>query len=170
VTSFEPHDITAYVNTDEVGWTSVNFWTWGGDGTHTPANSSWPGDKVTATVQKDGRNWYVKTYRMNSADDCVNFVFSTNSGSPQTVDVNNISEDTFFIISAETEGGKNKVNTLSAGIDNAVAEQTAATATTIYTADGRLVHTLAPGERMELVLSTLPRGLYITGGKKYVVR
>ena len=170
VTAFEPHDITAYVNTDEVGWTSVNFWTWGGDGTHTPANSSWPGDKVTATVQKDGRNWYVKTYRMNSANDCVNFVFSTNSGSPQTVDVNNISEDTFFIISAETEGGKNKVNTLSAGIDNAVAEQIAATATTIYTADGRLVRTLAPGERMEQVLPTLPRGLYITGGKKYVVR
>ena len=170
VTSFEPHDITAYVNTDEVGWTSVNFWTWGGDGTHTPANSSWPGDKVTATVQKDGRNWYVKTYRMNSANDCVNFVFSTNSGSPQTVDVNNISEDTFFVISAETEGGKNKVNTLSAGIDNAVAEQIAATATTIYTADGRLVRTLAPGERMEQVLPTLPRGLYITGGKKYVVR
>ena len=170
VTAFEPHDITAYVNTDEVGWTSVNFWTWGGDGTHTPANSSWPGDKVTATVQKDGRNWYVKTYRMNSANDCVNFVFSTNSGSPQTVDVNNISEDTFFIISAETEGGKNKVNTLSAGIDNAVAEQPTATGTTIYTADGRLVRTLAPGERMELVLPTLPRGLYITGGKKYVVR
>ena len=170
VTSFEPHDITAYVNTDEVGWTSVNFWTWGGDGTHTPANSSWPGDKVTATVQKDGRNWYVKTYRMNSANDCVNFVFSTNSGSPQTVDVNNISEDTFFVISAETEGGKNKVNTLSAGIDNAVAEQPTATGTTIYTADGRLVHTLAPGERMEQVLPTLPRGLYITGGKKYVVR
>ena len=170
VTAFEPHDITAYVNTDEVGWTSVNFWTWGGDGTHTPANSSWPGDKVTATVQKDGRNWYVKTYRMNSANDCVNFVFSTNSGSPQTVDMNNISEDTFFVISAETEGGKNKVNTLSAGIDNAVAEQPTATGTTIYTADGRLVHTLAPGERMEQVLPTLPRGLYITGGKKYVVR
>ena len=170
VTSFEPHDITAYVNTDEVGWTSVNFWTWGGDGTHTPANSSWPGDKVTATVQKDGRNWYVKTYRMNSANDCVNFVFSTNSGSPQTVDVNNISEDTFFVISAETEGGKNKVNTLSAGIDNAVAEQPTATGTTIYTADGRLVRTLAPGERMEQVLPTLPHGLYITGGKKYVVR
>lgn len=170
VTSFEPHDITAYVNTDEVGWTSVNFWTWGGDGTHTPANSSWPGDKVSATVQKDGRNWYVKTYRMNSANDCVNFVFSTNSGSPQTVDVNNISEDTFFVISAETEGGKNKVNTLSAGIDNAVAEQPTATGTTIYTGDGRLVRTLAPGERMEQVLPTLPRGLYITGGKKYVVR
>ena len=170
VTAFEPHDITAYVNTDEVGWTSVNFWTWGGDGTHSPANSSWPGDKVSATVQIDGRNWYVKTYRMNSADDCVNFVFSTNSGSPQTVDVNNISEDTFFVISAETEGGKNKVNTLSAGIDNAVAEQPSATGTTIYTADGRLVRTLAPGERMEQVLPTLPRGLYITGGKKYVVR
>ena len=170
VTAFEPHDITAYVNTDEVGWTSVNFWTWGGDGTHSPANSSWPGDKVSATVQIDGRNWYVKTYRMNSADDCVNFVFSTNSGSPQTVDVNNISEDTFFVISAETEGGKNKVNTLSAGIDNAVAEQPTATGTTIYTADGRLVRTLAPGERMEQVLPTLPRGLYITGGKKYVVR
>ena len=170
VTSFEPHDITAYVNTDEVGWTSVNFWTWGGDGTHSPANSSWPGDKVSATVQIDGRNWYVKTYRMNSANDCVNFVFSTNSGSPQTVDVNNISEDTFFVISAETEGGKNKVNTLSAGIDNAVAEQPTATATTIYTADGRLVRTLAPGERMEQVLPTLPRGLYITGGRKYVVR
>jgi alpha-amylase len=170
VSSFQPYDFTAYVNTDEVGWTSVNFWTWGGDGSHSPANSSWPGDKVTSTVQKDGRNWYAKTYRINSADDRVNFVFSTNSGSPQTVDINDIYEDTFFVVSSETEGGKNKVNATPASISHAVADQPAITSTTIYTADGRLVRSLTSGERIENVLQSLPKGLYIANGKKFVVK
>ena len=170
VSSFQPHDITAYVNTDEVGWNSVNFWSWGGDGTHSPNNSSWPGDKVTSTVQKDGRNWYAKTYRINSPDDFINFVFSTNSGSPQTMDVNNISEDTFFVISSQTQGGKHLVEVTSAGIHNAVTEQPAALHTAIYSPDGRLVRTLLPGERIEQALQSLPAGLYISGGKKYVVK
>ena len=91
VTAFQPHEITVCVNADNVGWSRVNFWSWGGDGTHSPVNGSWPGDNVT--TQSRGRQaWYYQTYTMNSSDDCVCFVFSTASGSPQTVDVNNVSK------------------------------------------------------------------------------
>ena len=71
VTKFQPHDITVYVNTDNVGWSSLNFWTWGGDETHGPKNPAWPGDKITATTVIDGKTWYYNTYRMNSSTDSV---------------------------------------------------------------------------------------------------
>ncbi len=50
----EKQAITIYVNTDKVGWNAVNFWSWGGDGSHAPANNSWPGDKVTETRRRQG--------------------------------------------------------------------------------------------------------------------
>ena len=66
INSFQPYDITIYVNTDKVGWSNVNFWTWGGDGTHAPTNSNWPGDKVSSTTTINGKQWYAKTYTINS--------------------------------------------------------------------------------------------------------
>jgi alpha-amylase len=54
---FEKRQITVYVNADNVGWTTMNFWTWGGDGSHAPANSSWPGDKISATTTVGGKTW-----------------------------------------------------------------------------------------------------------------
>ena len=166
---FEPYDIHIYVNTDQVGWSNVNFWTWGGDGTHAPANTSWPGDKETTTTVIDGKNWYAKTYRINSETDCVNFVFSTGSGSPQTVDVNNINGDTFFEISSQTEGGKHQVNIIPASIAQATAAPATATAD-IYSIDGRLIRKGTPGQDLEQQAQGLPSGLYIIGKKKLVVR
>ena len=110
---FNPYTINVYVNTDKVGWNRVNFWTWGGDGSHAPKNGNWPGDAVTTTVSIGGKNWYRSSYTINSLDDCVNFVFSTNSGSPQTIDINDVKQDAYFEISNETDGGKNKVNDLT---------------------------------------------------------
>ncbi len=112
VTAFEPYDITVYVNTDKVGWTNVCFWTWGGDGSHAPTNSSWPGDRITNIVNVNGKNWYAKTYHINSSDDFVNFVFSNNK-TPQTVDITGINKDTFFEISTETIDGKHYVNIIN---------------------------------------------------------
>ena len=169
VTNFEPYDIHIYVNTDQVGWSSVNFWTWGGDGTHSPANSNWPGDKVTTTTAIEGKNWYAKTYRINSATDYVNFVFSTGSGSPQTVDVNNINSDTFFEISSQTDGGKNLVNIIPAGITQTQAQPAIATAD-IYSIDGRLIRKGTPGLTLQQQTEGLPSGIYIVGKQKLVVR
>jgi len=97
--TFEKYDITVHVNADKVGWSSVNFWSWGGDGSHSPKNGNWPGDKLTTTTEVGGKKWYTQTYTINEDYDAVSFVFSTGSGSPQTVDVTNVTADKFFEIS-----------------------------------------------------------------------
>ena len=150
--------INIYVNTDNVGWSAVNFWTWGGDDSHAPANSSWPGDKMTTTTSIGGKNWYSKQYTINGNDDFVNFVFSTGSGSPQTVDINNISTDKFFEISTQKDGSKYLVNDVSSqytAIRPVFATESASSA--IYTLDGRRVN-------------NPKRGIYIRGGKKVVIK
>ena len=119
----------------------MNFWTWGGDGSHSPANSSWPGDKISTTTTTGGKTWYTKQFNINSDDDVVNFVFSTGSGSPQTIDVTNISNDTFFEISTEKEGEKYKVNDVTSvytGIRTIKAEQDDKSFK-VYSLDGRLL-------------------------------
>ena len=175
VTKFQPHDITVYVNTDNVGWSSLNFWTWGGDETHGPMNPAWPGDKITATTVIDGKTWYYNTYRMNSSTDYVNFVFSTGSGSPQTVDVVNVKTDKFYEISTTMSGGKHTVDDVtgqhSTGIGTITAENAGKQANmNVYTLDGRLVRRCAKGTSMDEALDGLPRGMYIAGGKKAVKR
>ena len=165
IQAFSPHPITVYVNTDQVGWNNVNFWSWGGDGSHAPSNTSWPGDKVTATTVIDGRNWYAKSFNINSSDDYVNFVFSTNSGSPQTVDIENVSQTTYFEISADTDGnGKHYVNDVTSTVtgietisnDGANASQS----DVVYSITGVRM----PSGKQ------LPQGIYIRNGKKFVVR
>lgn len=149
-----PQIITVYVNTDNVGWSTVNYWTWGGDGSHAPKNSSWPGDKVTDKKTIKGKQWYYKEFSMHGSDDFVNFVFSTGSGSPQTIDINNINADTFFEISTEKEGSKNKVKDVTSeytGVEGVKVDNDAAPA--YYDLQGRRV--LNPN-----------RGLYIVKGRK----
>ena len=67
-----------------------------------------------ATTAIGGKQWYQKQYTINGNDDFVNFVFSTGSGSPQTVDINNITTDKFFEISTSKNGeGKYFVDDVS---------------------------------------------------------
>ena len=157
INTFQPYDITIYVNTDKVGWSNVNFWTWGGDGTHAPTNSNWPGDKVSSTTTINGKQWYAKTYTINSASDCVNFVFSTGTGSPQTIDINDINETTYFEISTDTEGGKNKVNdvTSTTDIEQIMDSQNPLPDNRYYNLNGQQVKPIG-------------HGIYIKNGKKYV--
>ena len=168
ISSFEPYDFDVYVNTDAVGWTSVNFWSWGGDGTHSPSNSAWPGDKVSTTVSVEGKNWFKKTYHINNATDEVNFVFSTGSGSPQTVDINGIKNTTFFEISANKDGSKHLVNIVPTAIhelntdDSKMAD--------IYSIDGRLLRKGTTNANKQEMLQGLPQGIYVIGGKKVLVR
>ncbi len=126
--TFEPYTITVYVNADAVGWSSpINYWTWGGDGTHAPTNTSWPGDKVSATKTINGKTWYYKTYTINSNDDVVNFVFSTGSGSPQTVDITGINKDAYFEISTTKDNDSkyyvNDVTSTMTGINTITSDK-----------------------------------------------
>jgi alpha-amylase len=158
-TIFQPYDITIYVNTDKVGWSNVNFWTWGGDGTHAPTNSNWPGDKVSSTTTINGKQWYAKTYTINSASDCINFVFSTGTGKPQTIDINDINETTYFEISTDTEGDKNKVNdvTSTTDIEQIMESQNPLPNNRYYNLNGQQVVPNRPG-------------IYIHNGRKFVIK
>ncbi|MBP5278261.1 MAG: chitobiase/beta-hexosaminidase C-terminal domain-containing protein [Prevotella sp.] len=159
--TWEAKTITVCVDISKVNWSSVNFWTWGGDGTHSPTNSNWPGDKVTATKSVNGKTWYYKTFTMNSADDCVNFVFSTGSGSPQTVNVENIMSDSYFEISTAKDGNNHKVNDVTNTVTG-IREISAPTYNNkVYTIDGRVI-------RDQYDLNGLPHGIYIYKGKKVV--
>lgn len=176
-TEFEPYDITVYVNADEAGssWAAaystasspyLNFWTWDDNGYHSPTNASWPGDKVTDTAVVDGTTWFTKSYTMQTSDDNVSFVFSVGTGTPQTVDVNNVSETKFFSISSETTASKYKVDdvtsTMSTGITVSSAEPQNKAPRGIYTLDGRKVTNGSD-------TSVLTKGIYISNGKKIIV-
>jgi alpha-amylase len=156
----EKKTIDIYVNTDNVGWTAVNFWTWGGDDSHSPVNGKWPGDKVTSTTTIGGKQWYTKQYVINGDDDFVNFVFSTGTGSPQTVDINNIKNTTYFEISTEKEGTKYLVNDVTGTYTdiNEVRNQQSNTRKDIYDLQGRKVTSLQS------------KGIYIVNGKKVVIK
>ena len=164
--TFEKYTITVHVNADQVGWSSVNFWTWGGDGSHAPKNGNWPGDKVTTTTEVGGKQWYTQTYTINDEVDAVSFVFSTGSGSPQTVDVTNVTADKFFEISAtKNSEGKYLVDDVtenySSGISPVFTEPTGNEK--VYSLDGRLMRT--DGNTIGL-----PKGIYIVGKRKVVIR
>lgn len=162
---FEPYDINVFVNTDAVKWNTVNFWTWGGDGSHTTVAGVWPGDKITATQTVNGKSWYTKTYTINSEFDYVNFVFSTGTGSPQTVDVTGVNKSTYLEISAEKDGTKYKVNDVTGTVTGIGSVTTGSSNTSnVYSISGVLVRRNAKN------LDGLKQGIYICNGKKIVVK
>ena len=162
---FQKYTITVNVNVDQVGWNRVNFWSWGGDGSHAPKNGNWPGDQVTSTTEVGGKKWYTQTYTINEDYDAVSFVFSTGTGSPQTVDVTNVTTDKFFEVSASKDGNKHLVNDVTANYISGISPLTFETIGNdkVYTLDGRLVST-------DGRLDNLPKGIYIIGKRKVVVR
>ena len=92
----------------------------------------------------------------------MNFVFSTGSGSPQTVDINNITTDKFFEISTEKDsGGKylyQDVTDVYTGIEGIVANSQQLKANTqYYDLSGRRLN----GQPTK-------KGLYIVNGRKIV--
>ena len=159
LSKFKPYTIKVYVNADEAGWdvsSGVNYWTWGGDGTHGAA-SGWPGDNVTATESVNGKNWFWKEYTINKDDDVVDFVFSTGSGTPQTEDVTNINKTSYILISASTDSkGHNLCNVTTTGI--ATVKGSATTTDSWYTLQGVKIEKPAT------------KGIYIHNGHKVVVR
>ena len=161
---FDKYTITVRVNVDQVGWNKVNFWSWGGDDSHGPKSGKWPGDQITNTTEVGGKTWYTQTYTINEDYDAVSFVFSTGTGSPQTVDVTNVTTDKFFEISTSKEGDKYLVNDVTGtytGISPIILDANGNR--NIYSLDGRLVRT-------DGKLENLPKGIYIVNKKKVILK
>ncbi|MBO6192435.1 MAG: chitobiase/beta-hexosaminidase C-terminal domain-containing protein [Prevotella sp.] len=151
--------INIYVNTDKVGWTAVNFWSWGGDDSHSPVNKNWPGDKVSTTTAIGGKQWYAKEFTINGSDDFVNLVFSTGSGSPQTVDINNVTTTKFYEVSTQKDGDKHLLTDVTGSYTDIreVRGNMADGSNDIYDLQGRKV-------------TQMQRGIYIINGKKVVIK
>ena len=167
--TFVKYDITVHVNVDQVSWSTVNFWTWGGDGSHSPKKGSWPGDEVKTTTQIGGKTWYTQTYTINDEDDAVSFVFSTGSGSPQTVDVADVTQNAFFEVLSEKDGDKHKVKDVTADYATAIRsiEAPEAGSVKVYSLDGRLIREALDGSE---AIKSLKKGVYIINNKKVVIK
>ena len=111
-----------------------------------------------------GKTWYTQTYTINEDYDAVSFVFSTGTGSPQTVDVTNVTTDKFFEISTSKEGEKHLVNDVTAVYTAISPVITDAIGNgNVYSLDGRLVRT-------DGKLENLPKGIYIVNKKKVILK
>lgn len=162
--AFTPYDITVYVNTDNVGWKSVNFWAWEDQsGENLTTSGKWPGDAVTATKTIEGKKWYYKTYRIAERGNMISFVFNTDSGNQQTIDVYDLKKDTYIEISNEKDSQKHYTikdvtDQMSTGINiQTVHKQNLSTIW--YDMQGRRYNHRP----------TQP-GIYINGGKKIMIR
>lgn len=155
ISTFAQHDITVYVK--DPGWTAMYFHTWGDYRTGT----SWPGTMIVGTKTINGAKWYYNTYTITRSDDYVNFVFNQGSNAKQTVDVDNVTKDSYFEIStsADSQGHYyvNDVTSTVTGINDIRAEK----------ASDEYWYSLS-GVRYKGRPSA--RGIYVHGGKKIVLR
>ena len=164
--AFEPYDITVYANADQVGWTSgFNFWAWcDSPNENLTASGKWPGDKVTQSKEIEGKKWFYQTYKIKSKSYMVSFVFSTGTGSPQTVDFANINKDTYLEIQNEKDGAKYKIKDVTAdmpstGISHPIIDNNAQNDPSWYTLSG-----------MKMMKKPSQAGIYIHQGKKQIIR
>lgn len=163
IQAFEPYKIKVYVNVDQVNWNNVNFWAWNSSNTNLTAKGQWPGDAITATETIDGKKWYYQEYTISTEDDVVNLVFSTNTGSPQTVDKTGVKKTSFFEIATTKTGDKYNINDVTANMPTGIGH----ISVTPKENTDNAWYTLG-GMRMESCPSS--KGIYIHQGKKIVVR
>lgn len=154
--NFQPHTATIYVRTD-LNWANINYYTWDSNN-NTQQNGNWPGSRVTETRVINGQTWHCATYDIPTSKYYINFVFSTGTGSPQSVDVTDVAEDRFFVVTNQMSGGKYLVDD--------VTEQTAVVTPLAPTQVPLPVYDLN-GRRQSRQPST--GGVYISGGRKILL-
>lgn len=162
--AFTPYNINVYVNVDQVGWKSLNFWAWESQsGTNLTTTGIWPGDAVTATKTIAGKKWYYKTYSIAKRNDMVSLVLNAGKDKPQTIDINDLNKDTYIEITTDKDGKghyivKDVTDQISTGV-NVLTVDNQKASTVWYDLQGRRYNQRP----------TLP-GVYINGGKKIMIR
>ena len=165
---FEDRDVTIYVSTKlPAGWSSgsVNYWVWSNtDGSNLCSNKNWPGDKVTQTKTVDGTDWFYRTFSVTKANHPINIVLSSGSGTPQTVDFEDIETDRYLEVSADKSGSKNIIKDVTEQHTTGITEinsEADNTNSKVYSISGQM-----EGYGTQ----NLKPGLYIKDGKKIIVR
>ena len=115
LSEFEPHNATVYFS-DPIRvvptWTKVYYWAYDGNGGLNRA-TSWPGDQMTDTVTIRGAKFYYVTYPIDNEDYSYNIVFTTATGSPQTVDITGINKDVYYQLNVLNGQGKYTVTNVT---------------------------------------------------------
>ncbi|MBQ8866543.1 MAG: starch-binding protein [Bacteroidaceae bacterium] len=169
VVPFVPHTVTVHVK--DPGWAEMHFYAWANDGGNTQLNGGWPGNVVTDTKMVNGEKWYYKTFDITSKDYSFNIIFDKGSSSDQTVDIGPISEDKFYILSADKTNGKYTVTdvTEATGIHAPAADAARQNLPVqVYSLGGQLLRVYPSGTPVDAALQQLPAGLYIVNGQKVV--
>ena len=106
----EKIEFTVYLLKSSVSWTNVNIYAWNDGGTIT---ASWPGTAMSTTMV-EGDEYY---YYIIENKSTVNVIF--NNGTEQTIDLNNVTKDTYFELGG-MDNGKYTAN--SSDIPTAIEE------------------------------------------------
>lgn len=156
--------IKIYVNADNAGssWSSwksgINIWAWNDAGS---VYASWPGQKITTTATVNGKTWIVGDYEVTTSNPTMSFVFSINSGKPQTVDVANIDKTSYFEVTSSTTNDNNIVNN--------VTDATGISSVSANTDESQNDNNWYTIQGLKITQPVHP-GCYIHNGKKIVVK
>ncbi|MBO7609116.1 MAG: chitobiase/beta-hexosaminidase C-terminal domain-containing protein [Muribaculaceae bacterium] len=94
---FQPHTATVYFRDPSVTvptWTKPYIWPY--DGTGNMSTAPWPGSfPMTDSVMIKNKKYYYKSFDINDEDYSFSFVLTNVTGSPQTVDVTNVTKDIY---------------------------------------------------------------------------
>lgn len=145
---YDAWNLDVYVRSEAKDFDArVNFYIWAGDDDE-QLNGDWPGKQITDQVEAGGYTWYTQSIKITREGLLpVNMVFSTGSGSPQTVDVTGLTSDSWFVIENTKEGGKYVVSDVTAdyvGIDSVIVD-TPSHDEQVYDLQGRRVNALRAG-------------------------
>jgi len=108
VEPFDPYQVTVYVKDPTVApynWTSVYCWAWDGDNTVLTTSKTWPGDQMTQTTTVKGDKFYYRVFDITKRDYSFNFIYSQ-KGTPQTVDIMDITKDIYLDLGEKGADGK----------------------------------------------------------------
>ena len=143
----------------------MNYWVWSNtDGSNLCSNKNWPGDKVTQTKTVDGPERFYRTYSVTKANHPINIVLSSGSGTPQTVDFEDIETDRYLEVSADKSGSKNIIKDVTGQHTTGITEINSE-------ADNANSKVYSISGQMEgYGTQNLKPGLYIKDGKKIIVR
>lgn len=169
IKSFEPYNITVYVNTEETNWKKVNFHIWSSM-TDFTEGTEWPGVNITQTKTIDNKNWYYKEFTITQKGGLINFVFCEPNAAgtaekTQSVDFTGVNS-TIFVKVGPNKNSKGQyivtdvTKDIDTGIDLPITENTGKNVNNAwYTLSG-----------MKMNQKPNQAGIYIHHGKKVVIK
>ncbi len=113
-------------------------------------------------------------YNINSANDCVSFVFAQKD-KVQTVDVSGVTSTSYFEVLADKDSqGHYFVKDVTKDYNTAIAgitvNNTSLRPTTVVSLDGRTLRRFCEHKSTADALNGLGKGIYVVNGKKVVVK